>query len=77
FEFATDLFDRSTVESFVVFLRRLLAGVVADPDVPVGSVDILSVGERRDVLSVWQGVESDVVVAPLPVLFERQVVRTP
>ncbi len=77
FEFATDLFDRSTVESFVVYLRRLLAGVVADPDVPVGSVDILSVGERRDVLSVWQGVESDVVVAPLPVLFERQVARTP
>ncbi|MHB9857520.1 amino acid adenylation domain-containing protein [Streptomyces sp. YIM S03343] len=77
FEFATDLFDRSTVELFVVYLRRLLVGVVADPDVLVGSVDILAVGERRDLLSGWQGVGSDVVVAPLPVLFERQVARTP
>ncbi|MFD9591121.1 condensation domain-containing protein, partial [Streptomyces sp. NPDC059980] len=71
FEFATDLFDRSTVDLFVVYLRRLLVGVVADPDVLVGSVDILAVGERRDLLSGWQGVGSDVVVAPLPVLFER------
>ncbi|MFJ5521339.1 condensation domain-containing protein, partial [Streptomyces griseoluteus] len=77
FEFAADLFDRSTIESFVVYLHRLLAGVVADPDLPVGSVEILSVGERRDLLSGWQGVESDVVVAPLPVLFERQVVCDP
>ncbi|GHE98055.1 non-ribosomal peptide synthase/polyketide synthase [Streptomyces griseoluteus] len=77
FEFAADLFDHSTVESFVVYLRRLLASVVADPDQVIGGVEILSVGERRDLLSGWQGVESDVVVAPLPVLFERQVVCDP
>ncbi|WP_308020073.1 condensation domain-containing protein, partial [Streptomyces sp. SP2-10] len=76
-EFATDLFDASTAHRLTERFARLLAALITEPAQAIGHVDVLSVGERRDVLSVWQGVESGVVVAPLPVLFERQVVRTP
>ncbi|MFJ5521337.1 condensation domain-containing protein, partial [Streptomyces griseoluteus] len=67
-EFASDLFDLSTAQQLTKRFGLLLASLVADPDQVIGGVEILSVGERRDLLSGWQGVESDVVVAPLPVL---------
>ncbi|MGW2179787.1 amino acid adenylation domain-containing protein, partial [Streptomyces sp. NPDC001732] len=46
-EYATDLFDRSTVESIVDRLTRMLHAVVADPDQRLWKVDILAPAERR------------------------------
>ena len=55
FEYATDLFDRATIESFAQRLIRLLEQVCAQPDRPLGEVELLSVEERQLVLREWQG----------------------
>ncbi|MGW5739787.1 condensation domain-containing protein, partial [Streptomyces sp. NPDC055261] len=77
FEFATDLFDRVTVEELVDRFRRVLAAVAADPDRHVGELDVLSSHERGELLSGWQGERVEVPWVSLPVAFEEQVVRTP
>ncbi|MCQ4205521.1 AMP-binding protein, partial [Streptomyces coelicoflavus] len=77
FEFATDLFDRVTVEGLVERFGRLLSAVVADPDRPVGELEILSGAERDGLLSGWQGERVEVPWVSLPVVFEEQVARTP
>ena len=77
FEFATDLFDRVTVEGLVERFGRLLSAVVADPDRPVWELEILSGAERDGLLSGWQGERVEVPWVSLPVAFEEQVARTP
>ncbi|WP_139804846.1 AMP-binding protein, partial [Rhodococcus sp. 1168] len=55
FTFATDLFDRSTVDGFVERFVRVLEAVVEDSRVVVGDIDVLGVGERDVVVSGWNG----------------------
>ncbi|MFI5776140.1 non-ribosomal peptide synthase/polyketide synthase [Nocardia sp. NPDC051570] len=76
-EYATDLFDRSTVETMAGRLVRLLRSVVSDPDVPVGSIDVLGSGERELVLGRWNDTAAEVSDATMAGLFEAQVARTP
>ncbi|MGW0184028.1 non-ribosomal peptide synthetase, partial [Nocardia sp. NPDC003345] len=49
--YATDLFDEPTVDSFVDRFRQLLSVVAADPDVVLGAVEILGESERDEILS--------------------------
>ncbi|MBF6211625.1 amino acid adenylation domain-containing protein [Nocardia puris] len=46
FTYATDLFDEATVRALGRRFERLLAAVVADPQAPVGDIDILDEDER-------------------------------
>ncbi|MGD1204787.1 amino acid adenylation domain-containing protein [Mycobacterium seoulense] len=64
--YATDLFDRATVERLVTWFGRLIEAVVANASVVVGDVPLLDRGERDLVLSQWSrtGVEVPVAVAP-------------
>ncbi|MFD7615241.1 amino acid adenylation domain-containing protein, partial [Streptomyces sp. NPDC059828] len=74
-DFATDLFDRETVESMAVRLGRLLTAVAAGPERPIGRVDLLSADERTELLAGGDDLPVD---APLlSAAFEAQVARTP
>ncbi|MGX1547467.1 amino acid adenylation domain-containing protein, partial [Streptomyces adustus] len=73
-EYSTDLFDRSTVEALVARWTRLLAAVVVAPDRPIGGIDLLSDGERRELLPAVAGGAPGV---SLPELFAAQVAATP
>ncbi|MCA1682121.1 MAG: amino acid adenylation domain-containing protein, partial [Actinobacteria bacterium] len=77
----TDLFDSVTVERMVGHLQRLLAGIVAEPDRPVGELPMMTPAERHQVLEAWNGsgqVDASVTVpVTLPELFAEQVSRTP
>jgi amino acid adenylation domain-containing protein len=42
FEYATDLFERSTIERLAGHLKMLLEGIVADPDARIGELPLLS-----------------------------------
>ncbi|HWO68242.1 MAG TPA: AMP-binding protein [Umezawaea sp.] len=77
-EYATDLFDRSTVDALAARLVRVLARVVAEPDVRVGGVDVLD-DEERHVLGVaWNSTDVDVPANRcLHELFEDQALCTP
>ncbi|MFF8831197.1 amino acid adenylation domain-containing protein [Streptomyces sp. NPDC015131] len=51
--YATDLFERSGAERLTARLLRLLERVVADPDAPLASLDLLDDAERERVLTTW------------------------
>ncbi|MGJ7608675.1 amino acid adenylation domain-containing protein, partial [Variovorax sp. LT1R20] len=76
-EFATDLFDRATVEVIVARLRRVLTVVAANPSVPIGSIQILQPEERQQILLGWNDTTHPVPESTLPALFEQQAARTP
>ncbi|WP_280812581.1 MupA/Atu3671 family FMN-dependent luciferase-like monooxygenase, partial [Variovorax boronicumulans] len=76
-EFATDLFDRATVERLAARLQRVLAAIAADPAQPIGAIEILEPAERQQILLEWNDTAHPVPQATLPELFEQQVARTP
>ncbi|MCH0573176.1 amino acid adenylation domain-containing protein, partial [Streptomyces sp. MUM 136J] len=76
-EFATDLFDRSSAVRLVERFVRLLTEVVASPDVRVGSTQVLSTGERAELVSAFNDTAVDVPWVSLPELFARRVVQSP
>ncbi|OKI20876.1 non-ribosomal peptide synthetase [Streptomyces sp. CB03911] len=76
-DYAVDLFDRETVEAVAGRLGRLLAAVAADPQVPVGRIELLGEEERRRVLVDWNATGLAVPPALVPQVFEAQAARTP
>ncbi|MEE2055913.1 amino acid adenylation domain-containing protein [Rhodococcus artemisiae] len=53
FVYATDLFDADTVAGFAARLTRLLDAVTADPEIPVGDIDLLTGLERDTLVPAW------------------------
>ena len=45
-EYASDLFDRATAESYLERLDAMAAAVIADPDAPIGDLAIMNDAER-------------------------------
>ncbi|MCJ0871765.1 non-ribosomal peptide synthetase [Streptomyces sp. AP-93] len=75
FEYATALFDRSTIERMAGHLLRLLDAVTADPAAPVRSLPILA---AEEVAVLAGGPETDEpVTRRVHEAFEEQVARTP
>ncbi|WP_425581656.1 amino acid adenylation domain-containing protein, partial [Streptomyces stramineus] len=52
-DFATELFDRETVEAITVRLERVLRAAVADASLPISDLDVLSDDEREQLLVQW------------------------
>ncbi|MFE9657499.1 amino acid adenylation domain-containing protein [Micromonospora sp. NPDC006431] len=76
-EYSADLFDHGTVERIADRLRTMLAALAADPDQPIGAVDLLTGPEREQVLVTWNDTAAPVPAATLPQLFAAQVARNP
>ncbi|MGB6071296.1 MAG: amino acid adenylation domain-containing protein, partial [Rhodococcus sp. (in: high G+C Gram-positive bacteria)] len=78
FSYATDLFDRSTVDGFVERFVEVLRTVANDPSVVVGDLDVLTATERRTILRDWNDtahpVDSELTLAAL---FDRRVQADP
>ncbi|WP_280489329.1 non-ribosomal peptide synthetase, partial [Nocardia carnea] len=75
--YATALFDHATVEGFADRLTRLLRGIVADPTVPVGDLEILGAAERTLVLEQWNATGYPFTPRLLLEGFERAVTAFP
>ncbi|WP_433657309.1 amino acid adenylation domain-containing protein [Nocardia sp. CA-128927] len=73
--YATDLFDEATVASFATRWRRVLATVLAEPDVRLADIDILDDTERATLVPV-RGLGS-VGTTTLPELLAATVARYP
>ncbi len=52
-EFNLDLFDATTGERLLRHFERLLLGALADPDLPLAELPLLSSGEREQLLRQW------------------------
>ncbi|TDC83636.1 amino acid adenylation domain-containing protein [Micromonospora sp. KC606] len=76
-EYSTDLFDDTTVRSLATGLVRLLAAVTAEPERPIGSLELLSADEYDRVLAQGAGPAVDCPLRTIVELFEHQVCRTP
>ncbi|MEU3188329.1 amino acid adenylation domain-containing protein [Streptomyces sp. NPDC006923] len=76
-EYSTDLYDRATAEAIAGRLRRVLRAVAADPDLPIGRIEILGEEERRRVLREWNSRPLTAAPATVPALFERQARLSP
>ncbi|GLF99153.1 non-ribosomal peptide synthetase [Streptomyces yaizuensis] len=75
-EYATDLFERSTVEAMGDRFVRVLRQLVADPDARVGAVDVLAPAER-ELLARFADTAEPTPELTVPGLFERQARRSP
>ncbi|HKH43059.1 MAG TPA: amino acid adenylation domain-containing protein, partial [Thermoanaerobaculia bacterium] len=77
-EYASDLFDATTIDRLMGHLERLLAAAVATPDLPAFSLPLLSPAECGQILVEW----NDTWAVPPPraclhELFKEQARRTP
>ncbi|MCW6008206.1 amino acid adenylation domain-containing protein, partial [Micromonospora sp. CPCC 205371] len=75
--YRTDLFDAATIESLAARLIALLEAVTADPDRPLGGIDLLTRTESEQVLGAWSAGDPAEPPATVPALFAAQVARTP
>ena len=60
-EYGTALFDAATIGRMAGHLGVLLAGVAADPAVPLSGLAVLTAGEREQLLAGWND-----TAAPVP-----------
>ncbi len=76
--YATDLFDAPTIRRMIGHFQTLLAGIVADPDCPIGELSLLTTTERQQLLVAWNQTDADYPADRcVHQLFEEQVSRTP
>ncbi|MBV9730406.1 MAG: AMP-binding protein, partial [Pseudonocardiales bacterium] len=76
-EYASDLFNPTTVETLFTRFIHLLEAVVTDPDQPLHRIDIFTAKERHQLLVQWNDTTTPTPATTLPELFEHQVGRTP
>ncbi|SHM86472.1 non-ribosomal peptide synthetase [Actinacidiphila paucisporea] len=76
-DYATDLFDESTVRALAERLVRLLTDVTADPGRRLRAYDVLTPAERERLTAQGTGPDEELPAATVPELFARWVARTP
>ncbi|MFJ5534653.1 non-ribosomal peptide synthase/polyketide synthase [Streptomyces sp. NPDC093261] len=76
-EYRTDLFDPPTATRMAHQLLRMLGGVAAEPDRPLGALPLLSARDVRQVTEEWNATARPVPDTTVPALFTEQVAHTP
>ncbi|MCP4655225.1 MAG: amino acid adenylation domain-containing protein, partial [bacterium] len=77
-EYATDLFDTTTIRRFVRHFRTLLEGVVADSEQRLSEVALLSAAESRQLALEWNDTRvAYPAEASIHQLFEARTAATP
>ncbi|WP_191500039.1 class I SAM-dependent methyltransferase, partial [Mycobacterium simulans] len=76
-EYATDLFDHSTIEAFAARYLDILDVVTADPDLGIDTIEIVDPAQRRLLINTYNTATTAVPEVTLPELFATQAVRTP
>src|SRR5262249_26428023 len=76
-EYASDLFERASIEALAQRFIRLLEGAVATPERALGKIDILGTVERETILRGWNDTAHPVAQATLPELFAAQAAKHP
>ncbi|WP_122386926.1 non-ribosomal peptide synthetase [Pseudomonas syringae group genomosp. 7] len=77
-EYATALFDRSTIERYLGYLQAILRGMVADSQTVVNHIPLLPEAERRQLIDGFNAPDAAYLQEQtLHSQFETQVQRTP
>ncbi|GGA41713.1 hypothetical protein GCM10010981_33410 [Dyella nitratireducens] len=77
--YASDLFDRDTIERMARHFMQVLRGMAVDVQQPIDRLPLLDEQERLQQLAQWDAATTTPSTPPAPVhlLFEQQVQRTP
>ena len=76
-EYATALFEESTVQRFAGYLHTMLEAMAEDAQQRLDEIDLVSPDERRRLLVEWNGPVTAVPQGGLHALFDAQAARTP
>ncbi len=77
-EYATALFDKSTIQRLIAHYKKLLKEIVKDSSQPISQLDILSINEKQKLLTDWNKIETAYQSnLCLHEWFEAQVEKTP
>lgn len=78
FEYDANLFDPATITRMIGHYRTLAEAAVANPDLPIARLPILTPDERTQLLETWNRTETSYPRdRSVPALFEAQVDATP
>jgi amino acid adenylation domain-containing protein/thioester reductase-like protein len=77
FEYATALFDATTIERFGTYLQNVLSTIVDDDRCLVGDIDMLAAEERDRILSDSNGTERAIPNESVAALFQRRAMLAP
>ncbi|MFS7880208.1 condensation domain-containing protein, partial [Streptomyces asiaticus] len=72
-----DVFDEAAAQRFLDRFVRVLHALVAEPELPVGRIDVLDEAEVRSVVWDWNDTAGEVPGRSVVELFEERVVRAP
>ncbi|MET8846269.1 amino acid adenylation domain-containing protein [Amycolatopsis sp. NPDC004625] len=76
-EFNADVFDHTGAHAILRRLEVLLRAALAEPDRPVGALDLLEGDERARVLTTWAGSLEPAGTETFPAMFARRVAEAP
>ncbi|MFI9599854.1 amino acid adenylation domain-containing protein [Streptomyces sp. NPDC052043] len=76
-EYSTDLFDHDTVVGLAGRFTHLMEQLCAEPDRPVGDLDVLTPAERALLLHDWNATSADFGPRSLTEAIEAAAARTP
>src|SRR5215475_395491 len=76
-EYASDVFDRPSIEALAGRFVRLLEAAVARPEVSIGRLEIVCGEERRRLLQDWNATARALEVKTVSQLFAAQASQTP
>ncbi|WP_241778689.1 non-ribosomal peptide synthetase [Streptomyces sp. AcH 505] len=57
--YSTDLFDEATMVRLAGHFETLLGAAADAPDAPLSTLEMLTAAERRDILTAWNGADTD------------------
>jgi non-ribosomal peptide synthetase component F len=76
-EYATDVFDRATVERLTTWFVRVLAAMAADLTTPVRDIEVLDAADRERMVVAWNDTGDQEPGPGLPALVERAAAARP
>ncbi|MGE6632448.1 amino acid adenylation domain-containing protein, partial [Bacillus sp. NPDC077027] len=78
FEYATSLFNKSTIQRWSHYFSQLISQALVQPNKPVEQLSLLTEEEKQMLLTEWNGPVLDVpTTETVHALFEQQVARVP
>jgi amino acid adenylation domain-containing protein len=77
FHYSTDLFERQSIARMALHWKALLASGIANPDLRLSELHLLSIHERRTALRNSRGPDRQIPPACVHEIFEQQAERTP
>jgi amino acid adenylation domain-containing protein len=78
FRYNKDIFEAATIERMGICFQRMISALVANPDLPISGVPMLTAPERKALITTWNETEATYPQnRHIQELFEHQVLLTP